>query len=144
MRATARVLEVTGERAQLTCEAAEGACSACAGGRGCALKRLAGRGTVRLDVPRRDVGGVLLEPGARVTVEVGDGEMLVSAARAYLPPLGGVLALPLLTRAAWGAGDGVALFAAVAGLLLGWAWARAWLRRTPPRVVVAVGDGHDA
>jgi positive regulator of sigma E activity len=144
MRATARVLEVTGERAQLACETGEGACSVCAGGRGCTLKRLAGRGSARLDVPRRDAGGVLLEPGARVRVEVDDGELLVAAARAYLPPLGGVLALPLLARAAWDAGEGGALAAALAGLLLGWAWARAWLRRAPPRFVVTVGDGRDA
>jgi len=144
MKTAARVLEVTGDRARLACEAAGSSCRACAGGGGCALQRLAGLGGAALEVPRRGRDGVWLEPGALVTVEIGDGELLAAAARAYLPPLAGVLAFPLLTRAAWGAGDGAALLAALAGLLLGWAAARAWLRHAPPGVVVEGAHGEDA
>ena len=38
-----------------------------------------------------------------------------------------------------------ALLGAVAGLLLGWAAARAWLRRSPPKFAVRIAEepGHD-
>lgn len=135
---------VEGDRARLACESVTATCAACSSGRGCALKRLAGQGAAALSVPRCTEGGVPLEPGACVTVEVSDGEILAAAARAYLPPLAGLLALPLLMRA-WGrAGDLPELLGALAGLLLGWAGARTWLKRVPPRVAVRVEDGRAA
>lgn len=136
MKAVARVLEVDGERARLECDTASASCAACAGRGGCALQRLAGRRDSRLEVPALAADGVMLAPGARVTVEIDDGELLGSAARTYLPPLVGVLAGPLLARATAGGGEVLVLLSALAGVLLGWAAARAWLRRSPPRIAV--------
>ncbi len=136
MKAAARVREVNGNRARLECDSATFACAACADRGGCALKRLAGGHEPRLEVPARAIDGVLLVPGSRVTVEVDEGELLGAALRAYLPPLVGLLAGALLARAVAGGGEGLVLFCAAAGLLLGWAVSRAWLRRSPPRVAV--------
>jgi sigma-E factor negative regulatory protein RseC len=136
MKAAARVREVNGSRARLECDTATLACAACAGRGGCALKRLAGSREPRLEVPARAIDGAPLVPGSRVTVEVAEGELLGAALRAYLPPLAGVLAGPLLARAGAGGGEGVILLCALAGLLIGWLVSRAWLRRSPPRVAV--------
>ena len=142
MQAAARVLEVSGERAQLACESTATVCSACAGRGGCALQRLAGRGDRRLEVPARTADGGRLVPGSRVSVEVEDGALVAAAGRAYLPPLAGLLAVPLLARAVIAdGGEGVLLLAAVTGLLIGWAAARAWLRRSPPPLVVRIAEG---
>jgi positive regulator of sigma E activity len=140
VKAAARVLEVNGSRARLECDSTTAACAACAGRGGCALQRLAGGRESRLEVPTRAVDGALLVAGSRVTVEVGEGELLGAATRAYLPPLAGVLAGPLLVRVAADGGEGLALLGALAGLLLGWAVSRAWLRRSPPRVAVRLED----
>jgi positive regulator of sigma E activity len=136
MKAVARVLDVDGERARLQCDAASASCPACASRGGCALQRLAGRRHSRLEVPAHAADGVRLAPGLRVTVEVEEGELLGAAARTYLPPLAGLLAGPLLAGAPAGGGELPVLLSALAGVLLGWAVARAWLRRSPPRIVV--------
>jgi positive regulator of sigma E activity len=139
MRTAAKVLEVMGGRARLGCESMSSACSACSGG-GCALLRLAPRREPRVEVPWHDADGRRLEPGARVSVEVTDGELLRATLRACLPPLAGVLAGPLLARAVPGVGDGIAAVAALGGLLLGWAIARTWLRRSPPAFAVRLDE----
>jgi positive regulator of sigma E activity len=140
MKVVARVLEVNGERARLGCDVASASCPACAGRSGCGMQRLAGRRRAGLEAPALDAGGVRLVPGARVTVEVSDGELLGAAARTYLPPIGGLLAGPLLAAATVGSGELAVLLSALAGALLGWAAARAWLRRSPPRIVVHAGE----
>lgn len=136
MKAVARVLEVDGERARLHCDAASASCPACAARGGCLLQRLAGRRHSRLEVPAFAADGVRLVPGLRVTVEVEDGELLGAAARTYLPPLAGLLAGPLLAGAPARGGELAVLLSALAGVLLGWALARVWLRRSPPRIAV--------
>jgi positive regulator of sigma E activity len=140
VKAAARVLEVNGTRARLECDSTTATCAACAGRGGCALQRLAGGRESRLEVSTRAADGVLLVPGARVTIEVGEGELLGAATRAYLPPLTGVLAGPLLARAAADGGEGLVLVGALAGLLLGWAVSRIWLRRSPPRIAVRLDE----
>jgi len=140
VKAAARVREVNGNRARLECDSATVACAACAGRGGCALQRLAGGHETRLEVSTSAVDGVLLVPGSRVTVEVAEGELLGAALRAYLPPLVGVLAGPLLARVGADGGEGGILLCAVAGLLLGWVVSRAWLRRSPPRVAVRLEE----
>lgn len=136
MKAVARVLEVNGERARLGCDAIAASCPSCAERSGCALQRLAGRRQSRLEVPALVADGVRLVPGTRVTVEVADGELLGAAARTYLPPLAGLLAGPLLAGRAAEGGELPMLLSAVAGVALGWVAARAWLRRSPPRIAV--------
>ena len=141
MKTAARVLEVNGERARLACDSAAAVCPACAGRGGCALQRFAGGRETRLEIPTHTVDGVLLVPGARVCVEVDDGAIVEAAARACLPPLAGLLAVPLLMNAtAVGGGEGVLLLGAVVGLLLGWVAARAWLRRSPPKFAVRMAE----
>lgn len=141
MKTAARVLEVNGARARLGCDSAAAGCPACAGRDGCALQRLAGTRKSRLEVPTHAVDGALLVTGSRVWVEVEDGALLAAAARACLPPLAGLLAVPLLVHATTAdGGEGALLLGAVAGLLLGWAAARAWLRRSPPRFAVRMAE----
>jgi positive regulator of sigma E activity len=140
MEAAARVREVDADRALLACEAPAAACGRCAGGGGCALRRLSGSRSTLLAVPRRVPGGELLSVGTRVTVAVSEGELLRASARAYLPPLAGLLAGPALARGIE-AGDAWTLLGAAAGLVAGWAMARTWLRRAPPAVSVRLtGD----
>lgn len=144
MRAAARVLEVREGRARLECESATAACSACQGGRGCALRWLARPGAPSLEVPVRTGDGTSFQAGDRVTLVMSDGEMLRAVALAYLPPLAGLLGGPLLATRGLGGGEGAALLAAVAGLGIGWAVGRAWLRRTPPGYSVhRAVDDHD-
>ena len=145
MEAPALVREVDADRALLACEAPAAVCGACAGGGGCALRRLAGGGPALLAVPRRAPGGELLSIGTRVTVAVSEGELLRASVRAYLPPLAGLLAGPALARGLVDGGDGWLLLGAVAGLAAGWAIARTWLRQVPPAVTVnlAGGDARD-
>jgi positive regulator of sigma E activity len=138
MRAAARVQDVRGDRAQLVCEAAP-ACAGCAGGRGCALRWLSGPGRPELEVPARGADGRRLLRGSCVAVEVADGELLRAAARAYLPPLAGLLGGPAAVVAGAG-GELAALAAAVAGLVAGGSVARALLRRRPPRFTVVAGE----
>lgn len=135
MRTAARVRDVRAGRAWLACEA-EAGCPACGGGRGCALRWLSRPGEPLLEVPERRADGGRLAPGETVTIEVPEGELLRAAARAYLPPLGGLLAGPLLATSAAG-DDLAAMLAAVAGLAAGWVLARGWLRRSPPRYRLA-------
>jgi positive regulator of sigma E activity len=143
MEAAARVCEVDADQALLACESPAVACSRCAGGGGCALRRLSGGRSALLAVPRRVPGGEPLSVGVRVTVAVSEGELLRAAGRAYLPPLAGLLAGPALARGLATGGDGWMLLGAVAGLALGWAVARTWLQRVPPAVAVRVA-GDDA
>lgn len=141
MKTAARVLEVTGERARLGCDSVTETCAACRGG--CALRRLTPGGAARLEVPRLDENGLPLVPGARVTVEVKDRELMGAALRAALPPLAGALGAPLLMRSIAGASaaaDGVAVVSALLGLFAGWVGARRWLRRAPPRVAVRTDE----
>jgi positive regulator of sigma E activity len=74
--------------------------------------------------------------GQSVTIEVPDGELLRSAARVYLLPLAGLLAGPALVRWVGSGSETAALLAASAGVVLGWALARLWLRRSPPGFTV--------
>ena len=60
---------------------------------------------------------------------------------AYLPPLAGILAGPLLATHLAAGDELAAVVAAGIGLLLGWVVSRAWLRRTPPRLVLSGLDG---
>ena len=135
MRTAARVHDVRAGRAWLACETAAG-CPSCSGGRGCALRWLSRPGQPLLEVPERRPDGGRLAPGEAVTIEVPEGELLGAAARAYLPPLAGLLAGPLLA-VTWAAGELAVLAAAVAGLAAGWVLARGWLRRSPPRYRLA-------
>jgi sigma-E factor negative regulatory protein RseC len=133
MKATARVQQVRDGRAVLACETVASACEACSGGRGCALRWLGRQGGATLEAPELGSDGTRLVPGMAVVVEVGDGEVLRSAMLAYVPPLAGLLAGASIARMV-AAGDEVsAVLAAGAGLAFGWAAARVWLRRSPPR-----------
>jgi len=133
MRTRARVHDVREDRAWLECEAATGACTSCAGGRGCALRLLGPSGSRLLEVPAQGPGGTLLAQGDALTIEVGDRELLRAAVAAYVPPLVGLLTGPMVA-ALLSASDGIAVAAAAAGLVLGWAVSRAYLRRSPPLV----------
>jgi sigma-E factor negative regulatory protein RseC len=138
MRATARVLAVEDGRARLSCETEASGCLACSGGRGCALRWLARSGGATIDVPAASPDGHRLAPGDGVALEVSDGELLRSTLLAYLPPLAGLLAGPLIARVAVAGDEAWAVVAAVAGLALGWGTSRAWLRRSPPRYQLRV------
>jgi positive regulator of sigma E activity len=133
MRTLARVHDVREGRAWLACEAASAGCAACGGRRGCTLRWLDRSGGGLLVVPAQGAGGPPLAPGDAVTVEVSEGELLRAAFAAYLPPLAGVLAGPLLAIHLAATDEPAAVAAAGIGLLLGWAVSRAWLRRVPPR-----------
>lgn len=133
MRATARVLEVQDGRARLACETDATGCVACSGGRGCALRWLARSAGATLEVAATSQDGRPLVPGDGVALEVSDGELLRSTILAYLPPLAGLLAGPLIARFAVGGNEAWTALAAVAGLALGWGASRSWLRRSPPR-----------
>jgi positive regulator of sigma E activity len=133
MRTRARVHDVREGRAWLACEAATGACTACAAGRGCALRLLGPSGGGLLEVPAQGPGGTLLARGDALTIEVSDRELLRAAVAAYVPPLIGLLAGPLVATLL-SASDRIAVAAAGAGLVLGWAVSRACLRRSPPHV----------
>lgn len=139
MQAQARVLAVRDGRVQLECEStATGTCGACAGGRGCALRWVAGRGNTLLELTDPAHGDQPLRAGDGVTLEVDDGELLRAAALAYVPPLVGLLAGSGL-GVAWVPGsESAAMAGAVVGLAAGWVGARAWLRRFPPRYRVRV------
>ena len=80
--------------------------------------------------------GSVLMPGQSVTIEVTDGELLRSAAKVYLLPLAGLLAGPALVRWIGAGSESAALIAAVTGVVLGWAVARGWVRRSPPNFTV--------
>ena len=80
--------------------------------------------------------GSALIAGQTVTIEVPDGELLQSAAKVYLLPLAGLLIGPALVRWIGTASESAALAAALAGVLLGWALARRWVRRSPPSFTV--------
>jgi positive regulator of sigma E activity len=152
MKTSARVLEVTDERALLGCDSIRETCSACGGS--CMLRRLAPGDAASLEVPRVDANGVPLEPGALVTVEVGGRDLFGAALRAALLPLAGAIAGPVVLRAIAAdpaATDGVAVVSALVGLTAGWMTARLWLRHAPPRVAVrrdrsppSDGEGGDA
>jgi positive regulator of sigma E activity len=137
MKTAARVLTVTDDRARLGCDSIMETCTACGGG--CMLRRLAPGREASLEVSRLDENGVPLEPGARVTIEVGSRDLLAAAFRAALLPLAGALGGPLIFRAFVGApaaSDAGTVLAALLGLLAGWMAARQWLRHAPPRVAV--------
>jgi len=139
MRATARVLDVRDGRALLSCDVEAAACDGCRSGRGCALRWLARSAGARLEVPDTSADGRRLVADDGVALEVSDGELLRATALAYVPPLAGLLAGPLLERAVSAGGDGVsAVIAAAVGLALGWGASRAWLRRSPPRYELRV------
>lgn len=138
MRATARVLEVEAGRARLSCETPATGCVACGGGRGCALRWLARSAGPTLEVAATSREGHPLVAGDGVALEVSDGELLRSTLLAYLPPLAGLLAGPLIVRFAVAGNEAGAAIAAVAGLALGWGASRAWLRRSPPRYELSV------
>lgn len=137
MRTTATVLGVVDGRARLACEA-QVHCGACQGGRGCAL-RWFGRGPRGLEVVAPAAAeGELLQAGQVVELEVRDSELLRTTVRASLPPLVGLLGGPLLVRFTGVGGEATELLAAAVGIGFGWAIARAWLRRSPPRLDVRI------
>jgi len=137
MEARARVASVSAGRARLACEAPAAGCAACAGGRGCALRWLGRTDGTSFEVPEFLAGGDRLVPGDPVVIEVGDGDLLRAALRAYLPPLAGLLAGAVVARVVAGAGEGVAALAGLAGLAIGWRVSRAWLERVPPHYRLA-------
>jgi positive regulator of sigma E activity len=139
VQADATVLQVTDGTARVSC-ASHPSCGACR--TGCALRWLGGGGRI-LDVPVDRVLERTLEPGQDVRLAVSDAELLRAAGRAYLTPLAGVVLGPLLARVS-GAGELAALLAAAAGLAAGWAVARAWFRRSPPRLSVYLEPSADA
>jgi positive regulator of sigma E activity len=125
----------------LECEAAAEACGACAGRRGCALRWLARPGSPVFEVVDPAPGGRALSPGDCVILEVEDGELLRAAALAYVPPLAGLLAVPLVVAPLLPGNEPAVLAGAVLGLAAGWGAARAWLRRAPPRYRLRVAEG---
>lgn len=133
MRTAARVVDVRDDRARLACDQQPSSCQACAAGRGCALRWLGSAASTGLEVPSVTREGVPLLAGQTVTIDMPDGELLKSAARIYLLPLAGLLAGPGLVRWSGAAGEVAALLAAASGVALGWALARSWVRRSPPR-----------
>ena len=135
MRTVARVLDVRDERARLACDEQPG-CGACSAARGCALRWLGTSDRTSLEVPSVSRDGSVLMPGQSVTIEVTDGELLRSAAKVYLLPLAGLLAGPALVRWIGAGSESAALIAAVTGVVLGWAVARGWVRRSPPTFTV--------
>lgn len=135
MRTAARVLDVRQERARLACDE-QPSCQACRGGRGCALRWLGSADRSSLEVPSVSQDGFPLIAGQSVTIDVPDGELLRSAAKVYLLPLAGLLAGPALVRWAGAGSEADALIAGVTGVVLGWAVARRWVRRSPPRFTV--------
>ena len=140
MKAVARVQDVRQGRAWLACETASVACAACAGSRGCALRWLGRPGEPTLEVPERRADGTRLAPGDGVVLEVSDGELLRTAALAYLPPLAGLLGGPLAAILLDSRSEGVAVVAAAIGLALGWGTSRAWLRHSPPRYELSAAE----
>jgi positive regulator of sigma E activity len=141
MQTTARVQHVRDGRASLACETMSSACNACSGGRGCALRWLAGPGNgLRLEVAEHDTDGVRLVPGNSVVLEVGDGELLRAAMLAYLLPLVGLLAGPAVAALLADESEVTAILAAALGLATGWGASRAWLRRSPPRYQLRAVD----
>jgi sigma-E factor negative regulatory protein RseC len=127
------VREVRAQRVLLECESAVDACGACAGRGRCAMRWLAGPGHSTLDVDTPATPGPPLRPGDGVIIEVDDGELLRTAALAYVPPLAGLLAGPVVAAMLRPGSEPVALAGALVGLAAGWGAARAWLRRSPPR-----------
>jgi positive regulator of sigma E activity len=140
MKAVARVRDVQGDRAVLSCETATATCGSC-GGRGCALRWLSGRDGV-VELPLQSPGVAGLVPGDGVVVEVNEGELLRVAALAYLAPLAGMLAGALSAHLAFPGVELAALAMAGAGLVAGWAWSRARLRSRPPRYSLTPGDAQ--
>jgi sigma-E factor negative regulatory protein RseC len=135
MRATARVIDVQGERARLACDE-QPSCQACRGGRGCALRWLGSANRSNLEVAGVSRDGSPLLAGQSVTIEVSDGELLRSAAKVYLLPLAGLLTGPAVVRWIGAGSEAAAMIAAVAGVVLGWVLARGWVRRSPPSFIV--------
>lgn len=135
MKTAARVLDVRDERARLACDE-QPSCQACRGGRGCALRWLGSADRSSLEVSSVSLDGSPLIAGQSVTIEVPDGELLRSAAKVYLLPLAGLLAGPALVRWTGAGSEAEALIAAVTGVVVGWALARRWVRRSPPSFTV--------
>lgn len=97
------------------------------------MRWLAGPGHSTLDVDTPAIPGAPLRPGDGVIIDVDDGELLRAAALAYVPPLAGLLAGPVVAAMLQPGSEPVALTGALVGLAAGWGAARAWLRRSPPR-----------
>jgi positive regulator of sigma E activity len=97
------------------------------------MRWLARPGQSTLDVDTAATSGPPFRAGDGVIIEVDDGELLRAAALAYVPPLAGLLAGPVVAAMLQPGSESVALAGAVVGLAAGWGAARAWLRRSPPR-----------
>lgn len=144
MQASARVIDVRDGVARLACDEPAG-CAACQGRRGCALRWLSPRGESTVAAPDRADDGSRLLPGASVILELDDGDLLRTVVQAYLPPLAGLIAGPLIVKYVLATGEAAALAAAVAGLAAGWAVARALLERRPARITVRLDpESHGA
>ena len=140
MQARARVRAVEQGRLRLECESPAEACGACAGRSRCALRWLAGPGNPQLDVAHPEPQGAPLRPGDGVIIEVDDSELLRAAALAYVPPLAGLLAVPVAVATLVPGSELAALAGAVLGLVAGWGASRVWLRRSPPRYRLATPE----
>lgn len=125
---TGRVLELEGDWAWVACRR-QVECARCAEGRGCGggvLGRLLGD---RLHKVRAAIGEVEVRPGDQVLIGLGEDVVLRAAAVVYLLPLLAALAGAVVASSLAGAGDLVAVAGAVAGFVLGLAWARGYSRR---------------
>lgn len=125
---TGRVIGVEGEWARVACRR-QVECQRCAEGRGCGggvLGRLLGD---RLHEIRAATGAVDVVPGDQVVIGLGEDAVMRAAAAVYLVPLLLALAGGAGAAALSGGGDMPAILGAVAGLILGLRWARAYGRR---------------
>jgi sigma-E factor negative regulatory protein RseC len=125
---TGRVLEVQGEWAWVACRR-QVECARCAEGRGCGggvLGRLLGD---RLHKVRAATGSMDVAPGDQVLIGLAEDAVMRAAAAVYLVPLLLALAGGGAAVALSGGGDLPAIVGAVAGLLVGFRWARGYGRR---------------
>jgi sigma-E factor negative regulatory protein RseC len=125
---TGRVLEVQGEWAWVACRR-QVECARCAEGRGCGggvLGRLLGD---RLHKVRAATGSMDVAPGDQVLIGLAEDAVMRAAAAVYLVPLLLALAGGGAAVALSGGGDLPAIVGAIAGLLVGFRWARGYGRR---------------
>jgi len=128
-RPVAQVLAVYDGRLLVSISAAS-ACPRCAAGKGCGAGLISAASRDRqIEVtPER---GLQVVAGDFVALSMPASELLRAAVCAYGLPLAGMVSLPGAARIALGSlADGVAIVAALAGLILGWICGRQLLRRS--------------
>lgn len=126
MRAVGRVVTIGDGDAEVEFDPAS-ACGGCRGG--CSVIRGRGHSRLRLN-GRGGPDGLPLAQGQLVTLEVAEGALARSAARTFLPPVGGLIAGALIARVMSVEAEGIALLAAVLGGIAGHFAAR-FLSRQP-------------